>query len=75
MSSYRDDQIWASALAAEHDHGDEAESYARLQASLATTAGDASEAAVWNEVATLLHKLHSIGQPLKTIGPSDIQQL
>lgn len=75
MSSDREHQIWASALAVEHDHGDEAESYARLQASLATAVGDASEAAVWNEVATLLHKLHSIGQPLKTIRPSDIHQI
>ncbi|MDO9369475.1 MAG: hypothetical protein Q7T68_12980 [Sphingopyxis sp.] len=56
------DPIWDAVLAAEDQHGEGAEHYARAEAEKATASGDMLQAAIWDAAAHTLHVLHSINR-------------
>lgn len=58
----RTDAIWAAVMAAEDEHGEAAEAFARDEAAKASTAGDAERAKHWAETAEQLHALHTINR-------------
>lgn len=56
------DSIWRAVIAAEDEHGEGAEDFARREAQRAAAAGMTEEASRWLVVADELHTLHSINQ-------------
>lgn len=71
------DLVWAAVIAAEDEHGEKAEDFARAEAVKAAAAGDAAGAKNWETIADELHILHTInrrwarprGDVLPTGGP------
>jgi hypothetical protein len=52
--------IWQTVLAAEDEHGEAAEAYARANAAQAAVEGDEAQAALWEATAEALQTLHTI---------------
>jgi len=73
------DAVWVAVIAAEDEHGEKAEDFARAEAVKAAAAGDAEGANSWATVADELHILHTInrrwarprGDVLPTVAPHE----
>ena len=62
MTTLLSDAIWMAVIAAEHAHGEGAESYARDRASMARRDGDMPISEIWDQAANTLHSLHAINR-------------
>lgn len=56
------DPVWMAVMAAEDEHGERAEDFARTEAARASAAGDWKAAETWQAVAAELHTLHAINR-------------
>lgn len=56
------DRVWTDVIAAEDEHGEGAEDFARREAAKAAASGDAEREQNWQTVADELHTLHAINR-------------
>jgi biotin synthase-related radical SAM superfamily protein len=57
-----EDPVWIAVVAAEDEHGEAAEAYARREADRCAVAGDVAQAEIWAAAAKSLHILHAINR-------------
>ncbi|HEV7310944.1 hypothetical protein [Sphingopyxis sp.] len=62
MTIREEDSVWAAVFAAEDEHGEGAEEYARRERVKAIAAGDMRQAEIWEAAARSLHTLHTINR-------------